>query len=109
MAECPEPSNSLAASELLEAIPGVFVHRADLWQAIKRSVSVKRDEQLNTLHEAAVIVRDRTRENGRATQSRTVSRTVLVKDWNMITPWCWTLLRSTLRISMLRPQEAGDH
>ena len=53
--------------------------RSELWRAIKRSIAVKRDENLDTTQEAAVIVRDRTRENGRAAQQRTVSRTLLVK------------------------------
>ena len=79
LAEAPTPHNLLAAIASIEAIPGVFVHRNELWQAIKRSISVQRDEQLNTIHEAAITVRDRTRENGRAAQPRTVSRTLLVK------------------------------
>ena len=57
----------------------VFVHRSELWGTIKRSIAVQRDEGLDTTLAAAVIVRDRTRENGRAAQQRTVSRTLLVK------------------------------
>ena len=40
---------------------------------------MKADEQLGTLYEAAVEVRDRTRESGRAAQLRTVSRPLLIK------------------------------
>ena len=79
VAESPTPANVLAAAETIEAIPGVFVHRSELWRAIKRSIAVQRDEGLDTTLTAAVIVRDRTRENGRAAQQRTVSRTLLVK------------------------------
>ena len=79
IAESPTPANVLAAAETIEAICGVFVHRSELWRAIKRSIAVQRDEGLDTTLEAAVIVRDRTRENGRAAQQRTVSRTLLVK------------------------------
>ena len=79
IAESPTPANLLVAAETIEAIPGVFVHRSELWRAIKRSIAVQRDEKLDTTLEAAVIVRDRTRENGRAAQQRTVSRTLLVK------------------------------
>ena len=79
IAESPTPANVLAAAETIEAIPGVFVHRSELWRAINRSIAVQRDEELDTTRAAAVIVRDRTRENGRAAQQRTVSRTLLVK------------------------------
>ena len=79
VSEAPTPTSVLALAETVEAIPGVFVHRSELWRAIKRSIAVKRDENLDTTQEAAVIVRDRTRENGRAAQQRTVSRTLLVK------------------------------
>ena len=79
IAESPTPANVLAAAETIEAIPGVFVHRIELWQAIKRSIAVQRDEELDSAQAAAVIVRDRMRENGRAAQQRTVSRTLLVK------------------------------
>ena len=79
IAESPTPANLLVAAETIEAIPGVFVHRSELWRAIKRSVAVQRDEKLDTTLAAAVIVRDRTRENGRGAQQRTVSRTLLVK------------------------------
>ena len=79
IAESPTPANLFVAAETIEAIPGVFVHRSELWRAIKRSIAVQRDEKLDTTLEAAVIVRDRTRENGRAAQQRTVSRTLLVK------------------------------
>ena len=77
--ESATPANVLAAAETIEAIHGVFVHRSELWRAIKRSVAVQRDEELDTTQAAAVTVRDRTRENGRAAQQRTVSRTLLVK------------------------------
>ena len=79
IAESPTPTNVLTAAETIEAIPSVFVHRSELWRAIKRSIAVQRDEELGTTQAAAVIVRDRTRENGRAAQQRTVSRTLLVK------------------------------
>ena len=79
IAESPTPANVLAAAETFEAIPSVFVHRSELWGAIKRSIAVQRDEGLDTTLAAAVIVRDRTRGNGRAAQQRTVSRTLLVK------------------------------
>ena len=79
IAESPTPANVLAAAETIEAIPGVFVHRIEFWQAIKRSIAVQRDEELDSTQAAAVIVRDRMRENGRAAQQRTVSRTLLVK------------------------------
>ena len=79
IAESPTPANILAAAERFEAIPNTFVHRRELWRAIKRSLAVQRDEGLNATREAAVIVRNRTRENGRAAQQRTVSRTLLVK------------------------------
>ena len=77
--ESPTSTNLLAMAEAIEGISGVFVHRRDLWESVKRSITVQRDEQTTTIREAAVIVRDRTRENGRAVQPRTVSRTVLVK------------------------------
>ena len=73
------PTNVLAAAQALEAIPGVFVHRNELWRLIKRSIAVQQDEGLDTTLVAAVIVRDRTREDGRMPQQRTVSRTLLVK------------------------------
>ena len=79
IADSPTPTNLLAAAETIEAIPGVFVHRLDLWQAFKRSIVVQRDEELDSTQAAAAIVRDRMRENGRAAQQRTVSRTLLVK------------------------------
>ena len=79
IAKSPNPTNVLAAAEAIEAIAGVFVHRIELWRLIKRSIAVKCDEELDTTLEAAVIVRDRTRENGRVPQQRTVSRTLLVK------------------------------
>ena len=79
IAESPTPANVLAAAETIEAMPDIFVHRSELWRAIKRSIAVQRDEGLGTTLEAAVIVRDRARENGRAAQQRTVSRTLLVK------------------------------
>ena len=79
IAKSPNPTNVLAAAEAIEAIAGIFVHRIELWPLIKRSIAVKRDEELDTTLEAAVIVRDRTRENGRVPQQQTVSRTLLVK------------------------------
>ena len=79
IAESPTPANVLAAAETIESIPDIFVHRIELWQAIKRSIAVQRDEELDSTQAAAVIVRDRMRENGRAAQQRTVSRTLLVK------------------------------
>ncbi len=79
VAESPAPANILTAAKLIETIPGAFVHRVELWRGFKRSFAVQRDEKLATVREAAVIVRDRTRENGRAGEPRTVSRTVLVK------------------------------
>ena len=79
VAESPTPAKILAAAETIEAIPGVFVHRTELWRAIKRSIAVQRDEESDSTQAAAVIVRDRTRENGRPAQQRTVSRTLLVK------------------------------
>ena len=47
--------------------------------AVKRSIAVQQDEGIETVREAAVAVRDRTRESGRAAEPRTVSRTLLVK------------------------------
>ena len=79
VAESPTPANMLIAAELIETLPGAFVHRMELWRGFNRSITVQRDEKLATVREAAVIVRDRTRENGRAAQPRTISRTVLVK------------------------------
>ena len=79
IADSPTPANVLAAAETIEAISGVFVHRSELWGAIKRSIAVQRDEGLDTTLASALVVRDRTRENGRAAQQRTVSRTLLVK------------------------------
>ena len=79
VADAPTTSNILAAAELIETIPDSFIHRVELWRGFKRSVAVRRDEELATFQEAAVIVRDRIRENGRAAQPRTVSRTHLVK------------------------------
>ena len=79
IAEDPTPTNVLAACLVIESIAGVFVHRAELWRLVKRSMAVQRDEGLDTSHEAAVIVRDRIREDGRMPQQRTISRTVLVK------------------------------
>ena len=79
VAESPTPANILTAADLIETISDAFVHRVELWRGFKRSIAVQRDENLATAREAAVIVRERTRENGRAAQQRTVSRTVLVK------------------------------
>ena len=79
VAESPTPTNILTAADVIETISGAFVHRVELWRGLKRSIAVQRDEKLATVREAAVIVRDRTRENGRTAQPRTVSRTLLVK------------------------------
>ena len=79
VAEAPTATNILAAAELIEGVPDAFVHRMELWRGFKRSIAVQRDEKLATFREAAVVVRGRTRENGRAAQPRSVSRTVLVK------------------------------
>ena len=77
--EAPTPTNLVSAAKEIEALPGVFTHRRELWMAVKRSITVQRDESLGTTREAAVVVRDRTRERGRASEPRTVSRTLLVK------------------------------
>ena len=77
--EAPTPTNLLVAAKQIEAIPDVFAHRSELWMAIKRGITVQRDDDLGTNREAAVVVRDRTRERGRAAELRTVSRTLLVK------------------------------
>ena len=79
VAEAPTPTNLLIAAEEIETIRGIFAHRSELWMAVKRSITVQRDEGLGTTREAAVAVRDRTRESGRAAEPRTVSRTLLVK------------------------------
>jgi len=79
VAKSPTPSNLLAAVQALEGFPLVFVHRSELWELFKRSIVVRDDEGAYTTEEAAVIVRDRTREDGRMPQQRTISRTLLVK------------------------------
>ena len=79
VADSPTPLSLLAAAEAIETLPEIFAHRSDLWRAVVRSMTVWRDDDLDTIREAAVVVRDRTRESGRAVQLRTVSRTILVK------------------------------
>ena len=79
VAEAPTPTNILTAAELIETVPDAFVHRVELWSGFKRTIAAQRDEESATVREAAVIVRDHARENGRVAQPRTVSRTVLVK------------------------------
>ena len=79
VAEAPTPTNLLIAAKEIETIRGIFAHRSELWMAVKRSITVQRDEGMGTTREAVVAVRDRMRENGRAVEPRTVSRTLLVK------------------------------
>ena len=79
IAKAPTPTKVLTAAMKIEAITGTFVHRTELWRLFKRSMAVQHDEGLETSQEAAVIVRDLTRENGRMPQQRTISRTLLVK------------------------------
>ncbi len=79
VAEAPTPTNLLIAAKEMETIPGIFAHRSELWMSVKRSITVQRDEGMATTQEAAVAVRDRTRESGRTAELRTVSRTLLVK------------------------------
>ena len=77
--EAPTPTNLLIAAKEVEGIRRVFVHRPELWRVVKRSIAAQRDENIGTTREAAVAIRDRTRERGRAAEPRTVSRTLLVK------------------------------
>ena len=77
--EAPTPTNMVVVTKEIEAIPDVFGHRPELWNGVKRSITVQRDESLSTTREAAVAVTDRTREGGRPARLRCVSRTLLVK------------------------------
>ena len=79
IAKAPTPTKVLTTAQEIETVTGAFVHRAELWRLFKRSMAVQYDEGLDTTQEAAVIVRDRTREDGRTPQQRTISRTLLVK------------------------------
>ena len=78
-AEVPTPTNLLTAVQEIETMPDIFLHRPELWRAVKRSITVQRDKGTGTTLEAAIAVRDRTRETGRRAEPRTVSRTLLVK------------------------------
>lgn len=79
IAKAPTPTNILAVIQAIEAMAGASVHRSELWRLFKRSMAVQDDEGVDTTQEAAVIVRDRAREDGRMPQQRTISRTLLVK------------------------------
>ena len=77
--EGPTPTNLLIAAKEVEGMPEVFAHRPELWRAVKRSIAAQQAENVGTTREAAIAIRDRTRERGRAAEPRTVSRTLLVK------------------------------
>lgn len=77
--EEPSAASLLAAAQEFEALPEAFVTRPDYWQATLRSLRVWQEEVLNSCADAAQLVRERTRAQGRTPQLRTVSRPLLVK------------------------------
>jgi DNA helicase-2/ATP-dependent DNA helicase PcrA len=68
-----------AAMREIEAMPGVVLHRRELWSEMKRAVAACPPLPPTSLRDAAWRVRDSGRNGGRRVELRTVSRTVLVK------------------------------
>jgi DNA helicase-2/ATP-dependent DNA helicase PcrA len=63
----------------LEGVPGVCIHRRELWREMRRAVGLYLRGGFDTLQDAAWEQRNRARHRGRAVERRTVSRTLLVK------------------------------
>lgn len=72
----------LAVSESLERIKnleGAKIFRKELFEDMMRSLKIFNAGESASLREAALIVRERTRQNGRNIGNRVVSRTLLIK------------------------------
>ena len=69
----------LDAMSLIEATHDAVLHRRELWNEMKRAVSIYSRTQSSSLRDVAWNVRDSGRSGGRRVEHRTVSRTVLVK------------------------------
>lgn len=78
-AESPTPASFARVAGEFEALTSPFVHRPDFWESFVRSLDIWESEGLSTCSEAVELVRQRTREHGRESRVRTISRPVLVK------------------------------
>ena len=47
-AEAPTPTNLLIAAKEIEKIPAIFIHRHELWTAVKRTMTIQRDKGTGT-------------------------------------------------------------
>lgn len=81
--EAVEASASLApaamALEGIRQLNGAVMFRRELWESFRRSLREFLGGDYPSLADAAWVVRDRVRRNGRPAEPRTVSRTLLVK------------------------------
>lgn len=69
----------LAAARTFDRYPGARLYRRELWNEMKTTLGTFLSGGHGSLEEAAWYVRDRSRRNGRRSENRVVSRTLLVK------------------------------
>lgn len=72
-------SSILLLLKAAPSIPDVRVARLDLWEEMKRTLSLYQSGKYPNLKEAAIFSRNQTRALGRRVDYRTISRTLLVK------------------------------
>jgi hypothetical protein len=82
LADEPSPEAMLKAMDAVEGIPETFIHRRECWHEMKRALRIyqaERSSGVESLKDAVLRVRDRTRRLGRMAERRAISRTLLVK------------------------------
>ncbi len=74
------PSSVLDALEEISRIdPSTVIYRRELFKEMLNSLRLRTSDPSISLHDAAWAVRDRSRQDGRDVEPRTVSRTLLIK------------------------------